>query len=101
MLRFVSSIVDTGIWPLLICFWGEALSQQVSPYDTVIACKHRLMNRSLTSTEQSLFEKIICQIDTKALEKISSASSGQKTNEHSKFFPKLWYQYDKAISHKP
>ncbi|XP_033610681.1 odorant receptor 49b [Cryptotermes secundus] len=28
MLRFVSSIVDTGIWPLLICFWGEALSNQ-------------------------------------------------------------------------
>ncbi|KAJ9588820.1 hypothetical protein L9F63_017858 [Diploptera punctata] len=26
--RFVSSIVDTGIWPLLICFWGEAVSQQ-------------------------------------------------------------------------
>ncbi|PSN53662.1 Odorant receptor 1 [Blattella germanica] len=26
--RFVSSIVDTGIWPLLICFWGEAVSQE-------------------------------------------------------------------------
>jgi hypothetical protein len=30
MVRFVSSIVDTGIWPLLLCFWGEAVSQQVS-----------------------------------------------------------------------
>ncbi|KDR14437.1 uncharacterized protein LOC110834477 isoform X2 [Zootermopsis nevadensis] len=28
MVKFVSSIVDTGIWPLLICFWGEDLSQQ-------------------------------------------------------------------------
>jgi len=37
MLRFVSSIVDTGIWPLLICFWGEAISQQVRWSDILLA----------------------------------------------------------------
>jgi hypothetical protein len=58
MLRFVSSIVDTGIWPLLICFWGEALTQQVSASYTDISCNHHLMKSSVTtlsgSTKQSL-----------------------------------------------
>jgi hypothetical protein len=49
MVRFISSIVDTGIWPLLICFWGEALSQQVSASHTDISCKHHLMKSSVTS----------------------------------------------------
>lgn len=46
MLRFVSSIVDTGIWPLLICFRGEDLTQQVSQSDIFISCKYSLRNSS-------------------------------------------------------